>query len=125
MNQLQQPEIGKVSRTTLLLSQLQVPVRYFISDSLTDDERYTVLKNLSKDRNVPAEINENLHNTLDIFVKTCKKYRVRSECCLSRKEKKDFVFYQLFFNKEQHLIRFFEDISWPTDTIEWPPYTIH
>lgn len=126
MTHTQQPEIGKLSRTMFLRNQLELSVRYLISDCLTDDDlRYSVIRSLAEVHNIPMEINENLHKTLDFFLKACKKHHVRFECCLSRKGEKDFVFYQLYFSKEQHLTIFFERMGWSIDTIEWPTYTIN
>lgn len=39
MNQALLPEIGKITRTMLLRYQVEVSVKYHISDSLTDTER--------------------------------------------------------------------------------------
>ena len=117
MNKTPQPEIGKGSRTMLLRYQVELSVRYPISDSLTDEERYSIIKSLANGKNVPMEFDEQLYNALAFFLKTCKKYHVHSECCLSRKGTKDFAFYHLYFRDEQHLKNFFNTMEWPLETM--------
>ena len=118
MNQAQQPEIGKSSRTLLLHSQLELSVKYLISDSLTDEKRDSVIKSLANGKNIPMELNQSLYNTIDFFINMCNKHRVRFESCLLRKGNNNFAFYHLFFRNEQCLKDFFSVMEWPLRTID-------